>query len=41
MGRKAQITKEIILEKAMAMLIRDGYDAITIKTLYTEAFQRQ
>lgn len=33
MGRKTQITKEIILETACQMLIRDGYEAITVKTL--------
>ena len=36
MGRKTQITKEIILEAALQMLIRDGYGAITVKTLATE-----
>lgn len=36
MGRKTQITKEIILETALEMLIREGYGAITIKTLATE-----
>ena len=36
MGRKTQITKEIILETALAMLIRDGYSAINIKTLAAE-----
>lgn len=36
MGRKIQITKEIILETALQMLIRDGYSAITIKTLAAE-----
>ena len=36
MGRKTQITKEIILETALQMLIRDGYSAITIKTLAAE-----
>ena len=36
MGRKTQITREIILETALQMLIRDGYDAITIKTLAAE-----
>ena len=33
MGRKTQITKQIILETALQMLIRDGYGAITVKTL--------
>ena len=36
MGRKTQITKEIILEAALKMLIRDGYGAITVKTLAAE-----
>ena len=36
MGRKTLITKEIILETALQMLIRDGYGAITVKTLATE-----
>ena len=36
MGRKTQITKEIILEAALQMLIRDGYEAITVKTLAAE-----
>ena len=36
MGRKTQITKEIILETALQMLIRDGYGAITVKTLAVE-----
>ena len=36
MGRKIQITKEIILETALRMLIRDGYGAITVKTLAAE-----
>ncbi len=36
MGRKTQITKEIILETAVQMLIRDGYGAITVKTLAAE-----
>ena len=33
MGRKTQITKEIILETALQMLIQDGYASITVKTL--------
>ena len=33
MGRKAQVTRQIILENALDMLIRDGYNSITIKTL--------
>ena len=36
MGRKAQITKEIILETALQMLIRDGYVSINVKTLAAE-----
>ena len=36
MGRKTQITKELILETALQMLIRDGYKAITVKTLAAE-----
>ena len=33
MGRKTQITKEIILETALQMLILDGYETITVKSL--------
>jgi AcrR family transcriptional regulator len=33
MGRKTQITKEIILETALQMLIRDGYASINVKSL--------
>ena len=36
MGRKTQITREIILETALQMLIRDGYASITVKTLAAE-----
>ena len=36
MGRKTQITKEIILKTALQMLIRDGYESITVKTLAAE-----
>lgn len=36
MGRKAQISKEIILETALRMLIREGYNSITVKTLAAE-----
>lgn len=36
MGRKTQITREIILETALRMLIRDGYASITVKTLAAE-----
>ena len=36
MARKTQISKEVILEAALRMLIRDGYAAINIKTLSNE-----
>ena len=36
MGRKTQITKEIILEAALQMLLRDGYSVITVKSLAAE-----
>ena len=36
MGRKPQITKEIILETALRMLIRDGHTSINVKTLAAE-----
>lgn len=36
MARKTQISKEIILQKALEMLIRDGYSSINIKTLSKE-----
>lgn len=36
MARKTQITKEIILQVALHMLIRDGYSSINIKTLANE-----
>lgn len=36
MGRKTQISKEVILEAALKMLIHDGYAAINIKTLSQE-----
>lgn len=36
MARKVQITKEIILQAALDMLIRDGYSSINIKTLAKE-----
>ena len=36
MARKTQITKEIILQAALNMLIRDGYSSINIKTLSKE-----
>lgn len=36
MARKTQISKDIILQAALKMLIRDGYSAINIKTLSKE-----
>lgn len=36
MARKTQISKEVILETALKMLIRDGYSAVNIKTLSKE-----
>lgn len=36
MTRKTQISKDIILQAALKMLIRDGYSAINIKTLSKE-----
>ena len=36
MGRKTQITKEIILDTALRMLIRDGHETINVKTLAAE-----
>ena len=36
MARKTQVSKEIILQEALEMLIRDGYSAINIKTLSKE-----
>ena len=36
MARKTQISKDVILEAAFRMLLRDGYAAITIKTLAKE-----
>lgn len=36
MARKTQISKEVILQKALEMLIRDGYSSINIKTLSNE-----
>lgn len=36
MARKVQISKEIILQAALDMLIRDGYSSINIKTLAKE-----
>lgn len=36
MARKTQISKEVILETALKMLIRNGYSAVNIKTLSKE-----
>lgn len=36
MARKTQISREVILEAALKMLIRDGYSTINIKTLSKE-----
>lgn len=36
MGRKTQITKQIILEAALQKLLRDGYSSINIKSLAAE-----
>lgn len=36
MARKTQISKEVILETALKILIRDGYSAVNIKTLSKE-----
>lgn len=36
MARKVQISKEMILQAALDMLIRDGYSAINVKTLAKE-----
>ena len=36
MGRRTQITKQIILEAALRMLIRDGYSSINVKSLAGE-----
>ena len=36
MARKVTITKEMILEAALTMLIRDGYAAVNIKTVAKE-----
>lgn len=36
MARKVSISKEVILENALKMLIRDGYSSINIKTLAAE-----
>ena len=36
MARKVTITKEMILEAALRMLIRDGYSSVNVKTLAKE-----
>lgn len=36
MGRKIQVSRERILQTALDMLLRDGYGAITVKTLAAE-----
>jgi len=36
MARKTQISKEVILEAAFQMLLREGYSSINIKTLAAE-----
>jgi AcrR family transcriptional regulator len=36
MARKVTISKEVILDNALKMLIRDGYSAVNIKTLAAE-----
>ena len=36
MARKATITKEMILDTALKILIRDGYEAVNIKTIAQE-----
>ena len=36
MARKTQVSKEMILQTALEMIIRDGYSAINIKTLSKE-----
>lgn len=36
MARKTRVSKEVILDAALKMLIRDGYSAINIKTLSKE-----
>ena len=36
MARKTTISKEIILEAALKMLIRDGYSSVNVKTLAAE-----
>ncbi len=36
MARKTTISKEVILEAALRMLIRDGYSSVNVKTLASE-----
>ena len=36
MARKATISREVILEAALKMLIRDGYSSVNVKTLAAE-----
>ena len=36
MARKTTISKEVILEAALKMLIRDGYASVNVKTLAAE-----
>lgn len=36
MGRKVQISREVILDKAVQLLLREGYGAITVQALATE-----
>lgn len=36
MGRRTQITREVILEAALRLLIREGYAAVSIKSLAKE-----
>ena len=36
MARKVQISKDVILQAALGMLIRDGYSSINVKTLAQE-----
>ena len=36
MARKVTISKEVILEAALKMLIRDGYSSVNVKTLASE-----
>ncbi len=36
MARKTTISKEVILDAALKMLIRDGYASVNVKTLAAE-----